>query len=89
MIVKQRFLKTKEDWHGTFEPNTDDNPYKSPAVQVILFKLNEVDWRLLVTGNDDYGLELDTTKEKAIFFYNKLKHFVTHVEIQLIGFKHK
>lgn len=87
---KEAFLPTSEDWHGNFKI-ANDQRYKGGFVNVAIFPLGP-DFkihRVLVSGNDDFAMEFDTTDMvKAHRMYTEilLLDDVRRVNLEVRGF---
>ena len=69
-----KFVKTKESWY----PN-----YPGDLVRVSLLPLmDNVTWRVVVWGNDDFGLERDfKSRLEATLVYDEISDWITQEEL--------
>lgn len=90
------FKKTNENWYANYKIEKDMRHVDEKYVHVSFLKLpklyeeDEPEFRVCVWGNDDYGMELDSTDEsflKQIYLDICLQEVVNSDYLRKLGFK--
>lgn len=87
---KVKWLRTHEEWWGTFEPlcvypNLEYcNPENYPAMRCTVSNING--WHVSVWGDDDFGLDIwDIDQVTACAIYDNIVDYTCQAEMKKMG----
>ncbi len=87
MIVKTKWIRTKEDWSPSYAPFRNENPFSELALKIVLYSIYDSNspYLLVIRGADDLMMEVVDTKERLIYLYNRIQDYITKKELKELG----
>lgn len=83
----EKWIKTNEDWHPSYEPHKYCNALNHLALRVNFYELTDGTYRCCVWGADDTGMDFDReSREEVLEMFDLILDFTTMQELLDLGF---
>lgn len=86
MIRVEFFKETKEDWYPSYFVNQGTPSEKKLVRVTLLGPMSDGQFRVCVWGNDDLGMDFDSTQDACVKMFEHLSSIETIQKNALIKF---